>query len=75
MLPEPSEPLLEPWSSSPRKAVAPMCTSAEVVPDSICWAMDTASLIGIAYAWVAVADWPLDWSLEPAAVSIPITWP
>ena len=37
-----------------------MCTSAVVVPDSICWAMETASLIGIAYAWVAVAveDWP-----------------
>ena len=52
-----------------------MWTVAEVVPDSICLAMDSALLIGIAKAWVAVEDWPWVWSLELAAVSIPMTWP
>ena len=37
--------------------------------------MDSALLIGIAKAWVAVEDWPWVWSLELAAVSIPMTWP
>src|SRR5579872_3463314 len=76
--PKPFEPLpelllpLSPWSSTPRNAVAPMWTVAEVVPDSICLAMDSALLIGIAKAWVAVEDWPWVWSLELAAVSIPM---
>ena len=51
-LPEPPDPLpallLEDPISTPRKAVAPMCTSAEALPASICLAMETASLIGIA---------------------------
>src|ERR1017187_2200028 len=36
------------WTYTPRKAVAPMWTSAEVVPASICLAMDSAASIGIA---------------------------
>jgi len=38
---------LEGAISRPRKAVAPMWTSADVVPASICSAIDRASLIGI----------------------------
>ena len=49
---------------------------AEVVPASICWAMEVASLIGIAKACSAAwPDWDWSWVPEEAAVSMPITWP
>ncbi len=48
---------------------------ADAWPASICWASATASLIGIAKAWVRADDW--NWNPEEAeaAVSMPITLP
>ena len=40
-------------TSTPRKAVAPMCTVDEALPASIWSAIAVAWLIGMANAWVA----------------------
>ena len=45
--PKPKLPTV-PATSMPRKAVGPMCTAVEAVPDSICLAIARAVLIGIA---------------------------
>src|SRR5215469_934942 len=65
--------------STPRNAVAPMCTVDEGVPASIWLAIEDALVIGIANAWVAACAWP-DCDGEPeeeeeAAVFMPMTSP
>src|SRR5581483_610958 len=52
-----------------------MCTVDEPWPASIWFAIDSAVLIGIAYAVVPELPWPWNWYVEEAAVSTPITWP
>src|SRR5215831_13216022 len=52
--------------STPRNAVAPMCTVDDGVPASIWSAIEDALVIGMANAWVAVWAWP-DCDGEPEA--------
>ena len=61
-------------TSTPRKAVVPMCTVEEALPATIWRAMESAVLIGMAKPWVP-DDWSLDWNENPAeaAVSMPST--
>jgi hypothetical protein len=66
--------------STPRNAVAPMCTVDDGVPASIWSAIEDALVTGMANAWVAVCAWP-DGDGEPeaeeseAAVFMPMTSP
>ena len=66
--------------STPRKAVAPMCTVDDGVPASIWSAIEDALVIGMANAWVGVCAWP-DCDGKPeageaeAAVFMPMTSP
>ena len=63
--PEPWKPPCEEFCEekpTPRKEVAPMWTSAEVVPASICFAMDSAESIGIAKACTWLLPWDWDWN-------------
>src|SRR6059058_2162920 len=50
--------------STPRNAVAPMCTVDDAVPASIWSAIEDALVIGMANAWVAAWVW-LDCDGEP----------
>ena len=72
--PEPELELPTGLTSTPRKAVVPMCTVDEPLPATIWWAMESAVLIGMAKPWVP-EDWSLDWKEKPAeaAVSTPST--
>src|SRR6478736_657699 len=62
----PKLPVPEGEVSTPRNAVAPMCTVDDGVPASIWPAIEDARVTGMANAWVAACDW-LDWDGEPEA--------
>ena len=72
--PEPVLELPAGLTSTPRKAVVPMCTVDEAFPATIWRAMVSAVLIGMAKPCVP-DDWSLDWNEKPAeaAVSMPST--
>src|SRR5216683_7348592 len=48
----PKNPALEDATATPRNAVPPVCTAEDDVPASIWLAIEAASLIGMANAWV-----------------------
>src|SRR5579875_1378333 len=76
--PEPPGPPPEaghPWAElgatdTPMNPVRPMWTVELDLPAAICLAIDSASLIGMAYPYTV-----LPWTELLAAVSMPITWP